>query len=116
MCIRDSIYPGAPEIPDNGIDEDCDGVDSTTTSIHHIGATSIEIFPNPFDNYIILKSTDNQHFRIQIIDVNGKLIFDESRKGIQISIDLDHLISGIYFMQITHSKSNASETIKVLKP
>jgi hypothetical protein len=71
------IHPDAIEIPNNGIDEDCDGQD-LVNGITEILNSSIKIFPNPgTDKFFI--SSDNLEKgenKLKITDINGKIVFE----------------------------------------
>ncbi len=46
-----AINPDAEEIPDNGIDEDCDGMD-LVTNVFEFAENTISIYPNPVSEFI----------------------------------------------------------------
>lgn len=58
-----NINPEAEEIPNNSIDEDCDGND-LTSSTHEIGSIRISIFPNPTADYIYIETDGELHYNI----------------------------------------------------
>ena len=52
------INPDADDIPNNGIDEDCDGMDATSGVSDYL-ASLIKIYPNPADDVLIIDSDLN---------------------------------------------------------
>ncbi|MCB0537027.1 MAG: T9SS type A sorting domain-containing protein [Bacteroidetes bacterium] len=73
---------------------------------------NFEVFPNSFENYLILKSNNSEvkgKFDIEIVDVSGK-VFYSNEIGVEKMSDykiegLDDLVAGIYFCRITNSQS-----------
>lgn len=70
------INPGAFDIADNGIDEDCSGDDSPVAVRESDLSAGFVVFPNPADNDITLRSLDlslTPH-RIDVYHVSGQLL------------------------------------------
>lgn len=81
----------------------------------------VKVFPNPsVDILNIIINSDNE-FLIEIIltDINGKTLFwkkdNTSAKQHTFIYDISSLATASYFLKITNTKENISETFKIQK-
>ena len=103
-CPGDSFYPELDSIRMEvaAFIENCQPLSSITT----LADASIDLFPNPTNNFIQVEWDSNWvgAISIDIIDLNGKSlrqkIVDKRQALLNTSLDLTHLASGIYFVQL----------------
>jgi hypothetical protein len=70
------------------------------------------VYPNPANSQITvsLEETDTDLDNIQIEDVIGRVLIQQRVKGNQVGIDIQSLISGLYFVKI--KTANGKEGIR----
>jgi hypothetical protein len=77
------------------------------------------IYPNPFDSYSIIeapKEYENQALKLQLIDANGKLVYDEIMKGGRHKADYSTgLAPGTYFLNIYQITGEFIHQVKLIK-
>lgn len=87
-----------------GVNIDIGAHEYTSLSSAHIDAINncIEVFPNPFSNKVILEGNFTSH-TILILDANGNLVLDLTGMSSPISVNLNDLGAGIYFVRVSSS-------------
>ena len=89
------INPDAEDIPDNGIDEDCDGVDIVATNESKI-ALKLNIYPNPSSDRVNITCENCVPSQYNLFDINGKSV----QQGTTNNISIANLQSGMYLLRI----------------
>ncbi len=89
----------------------CDTIKVPNISIEELPIENIfSLFPNPATGIINIESTDEQAPKVQLTNLSGKVVLREKlAQGKRWQIDIHHLPSGYYFINI------AGSTFKLVK-
>ncbi|MBP6456354.1 MAG: T9SS type A sorting domain-containing protein, partial [Chitinophagaceae bacterium] len=73
---------------------------NTTEIIKESNDFSINLYPNPCKEYINLDISNELNSNVEIIDLQGKVVFNKSINENYLSIDLRNFPVNIYFLKI----------------
>lgn len=105
------INPAAEEIADNGIDDNCDGVD-LTTALHKLADTDVNIFPNPSKDVIYIEVEGEMNYLATLYDLQGKQIISLTKTNKML---ISALPSGVYLLEIFDLESGKHLVERILK-
>lgn len=74
--------------------------------------SQVELFPNPAVNAVMISNLkSNESYTMEIVDVNGKKVFEKNLEGnSRYSIDLNSQSAGLYFVRLINKQA-----VRVLK-
>jgi hypothetical protein len=83
-----------------------------TSSIVEKVKENVNVYPNPFNDKIVVKLDKVQDYQIQVMDMSGKELYTNSYTNTNlINMDLGHLASGQYILKIVSESSSFTRMI-----
>ncbi|MFM2226977.1 MAG: hypothetical protein RL664_320 [Bacteroidota bacterium] len=93
------VNPGATEIWENGIDDDCNP-STSDVSVEELSAFDFNVFPNPVQNVLTIASQGNDLETIHIYNAVGTLITTFNPMGSVTTLDISDWPAGYYVLRI----------------
>ncbi|MEM7160828.1 MAG: MopE-related protein [Bacteroidota bacterium] len=102
------INPDAEDIPNNGIDEDCDGMD-LINSLADLRDLGVQFYPNPSSGQVVIENSNNELLNIRLIDLRGSILHRWNLSDQRLYLDISKWQAGMYVLQFetANSRMNA---------
>ena len=104
------INPDAEEIPNNGIDEDCDGADQTNSN-HELSYALTNIYPNPTSDIIEINISGQSEYELNLYNLDGINIL---KTKFTDHFKVNPLANGFYIIEITDLHSGQKVVQKII--
>jgi len=110
------INPNSIEIPNNGIDEDCNGEDLLVSTLSLNEQTSFKVFPNPTHSKVYINAMEGSILNYTLRDyLSNKILQGSIQLGDEdFQINLEDYTNGIYILELSDGL-NTSQIFKLLK-
>jgi hypothetical protein len=76
---------------------------------HHL--SNIYVYPNPTTDYLHILTNSTEKYHYKLIDVNGRILQSHLIETSEKSIDLQHLPTGTYFLQLQNGEIQLTKKI-----
>ncbi len=91
-----------------------EGFEITTTTGYFVAPNYILVGPNPSDSEVTVSGDFSDAF-IQVVNLAGQVVQDHSNAQSQVTINLNALPAGVYFLRIASKTHQQLEIVKLIK-
>jgi len=109
-----NIYPGATEILDNGVDENCDFTDNYA-GLNELVPFQFMVVPNPSNGLVTIETSQLINGTIECIDLNGRVLSTTTLNSLSTTVDFSNLSDGNYILKITSEIGIRQQRILIKK-
>lgn len=76
-------------------------------------SSRLKVYPNPATNNVTIDLKELDNSSLEVLDINGRLLFTQKLSNTSNSINIDNLSSGMYLFKVNSNQGSA--TSKVIK-